>query len=474
MTGIYLSIAFLIGMLLFFNRNTIINNSLLCIFILVQWGYTIFAYTHQNGVEIVYFTTDALGLLLLVTLGIICVPAIYHSHRYLVSYKDKPRERAIYYSALVILLTAISAAYLSNHIAVTWVFVELTTLSASALIYHRRNIRTLEGTWKYVFICALSITLVFIGILFFSIAMKEIGSTELTFEALTNNASALNPFWLKLAFLFIFTGFTAKLGLVPMYTAGIDAKDKAPSPAGALFSSVLMNVGFVGIFRTYVVISHTAYHEWANDILMIASVLSVFVATIYITKVKNIKRLFAYSGVEHMGLVMMGIAAGGIGYYAAILHVILHALVKSALFFQVGPIYRIYQSKSIYDIGNYFRYYLSGAVALFIGYICTTAIPPSGMFVSEFMIFRALFESHHLVVLAIVFMLLTMVIWALGKNIFKVIFTPLAGFRDEQAEVVSPVESIFPFTLLALSVYLGINPPEAFVALIKQVTQLLP
>src|SRR5680860_994751 len=159
--------------------------------------------------------------------------------------------------------------YLSNHIDVTWVFVELTTLSASALIYHRRNVRTLEGTWKYIFVCSISIAFVFIGILFLSIAVQEVGDNNLTFTSLIRRASEFDVFWLRLSFIFIFTGYTAKIGLVPMFTAGIDAKDKAPSPAGALISSVILNVGFVGIFRFYEILAQTTLFSWANNIIMI-------------------------------------------------------------------------------------------------------------------------------------------------------------------------------------------------------------
>src|SRR5664279_5483259 len=192
---------------------------------------------------------------------------MYHSYVYIKTKQDNPKYRAIYFGAMVALLTAISAAYLANHIAVTWIFVELTTLSASALIYHRRNNRSLEGTWKYFFVCAISITLIFIGILFLSFTLQQAGTDDLSFAVLIKKAPQLKLFWLRLAFIFIFTGFTAKLGLVPMYTAGIDAKDKAPAPAGALFATVLMNMGFVGIFRIYVVISHTTIFAWSNSVI---------------------------------------------------------------------------------------------------------------------------------------------------------------------------------------------------------------
>lgn len=474
MTGLYLAGAFTISGLLFFNRNRISNYVLIICFLVLQWGFTVYEYLHINTTELHYFRPDSLGVLMLITLSIISVPAMYHSCIYLASKQDIPKHKAIYFSAMIVLLTAISAAYLSNHIAVTWIFVELTTLSASALIYHRRNNRSLEGTWKYVFVCAISITLVFIGILFLSFALQQAGSDDLSFDSLFRNAPVLNPFWLRLAFIFIFTGFTAKLGLVPMYTAGIDAKDKAPSPAGALLSSVLMNMGFVGIFRFYIIISHTSLHSWANHVILIAAILSIFVATVYMTKVKNIKRMLAYSSIEHMGLVMLGIVAGGIGYYAAILHIILHAFVKSGIFFQMGQIYRIYKSKSIYDVGNYFKYNLTGAMVMLLAFFIVTAMPPSGLFISEFMIFRSLFEANYVAVLIVVMLLLTMIIWAFGKNIFKLLFSPPVGFNEAGVEKIKPVESLSQFIFFGLVIYLGLNPPSQFITLIREAIKNLP
>ena len=474
MTGIYLAGAFTISGLLFFNRSRVLNYLLVISFLFLQIGFTIYEYLHINTTELHYFNADALSILLLITLTIISIPAVYHSYVYISKKKDNSRLRAIYFGAMVMLLTAISAAYLSNHIAVTWIFVELTTLSASALIYHRRNNRSLEGTWKYVFVCAISITLIFIGILFLSFTLQQAGTDDLSFAVLIKKAPVLNLFWLRLAFIFIFTGFTAKLGLVPMYTAGIDAKDKAPSPAGALLSSVLMNVGFVGIFRFYTVIANSPILSWANHVILIAAILSIFVATVYMTKVKNIKRMFAYSSIEHMGIVMLGIVAGGVGYYAAILHIILHAFVKSSLFFQMGQIYRIYKSKSIYDVGNYFKYNLTGSIVMLLGFFFATAMPPSGLFISEFLIFRSLFEANYLWVLIIVMLLLTMIIWAFGKNVFKLLFSPAVDFKEDDIERINPAESISQFILLGLLVYLGLNPPQEFVTLIQEAIKNLP
>ncbi len=474
MTGFYLISAFVIAGLIFANRNSIINNILIVLFGILQTSFTLYAcYNYTNSV-LVYFTFDSLGLLLLMTLSVIAIPALFHSYLYIKRHDETAGSRAIYFSALVLLITSITAAYLANHIAVIWIFTEMTTLAASMLIYHHRNKLALEGTWKYVFICAISITFVFIGILFLSLALQHAGSNDLSFSNLMVYKDRLNPFWLRLAFLFIFTGFTAKLGLVPMYTAGIDAKDKAPAPAGALLASVLMNLGFTGIFRFYTIVAQTSLFHWANQVIFIAAILSIFVATVYMTKVMNIKRMFAYSGIEHMGIVMLGIAAGGVGYYAAILHIILHAFVKSGLFFQFNQLYRTFQSKSIQHVGNYFKYNPAGAIVLLLGFISATAMPPSGLFVSEFLIFRSLFEGNHIILLALVFLLLTIVIWAFGKNILKILFLPVPGLDESSIPRINPWESLTQYLLMFGAIWLGLNPPVIFVQLIQDAVKILP
>lgn len=470
----YIIVSSFLGIGLFVFRGKAFNHFFVWSFVIMQWILTVYLYTHRGLIDSLYFTADSLGLIFVIVLSVICVPAFYHSFIFLNISKNKLRERGIYFGSMLALTACLTAAYLSNHIGITWVFVELTTLSASALIYHQRNSRTLEATWKYVFVCSISITLVFIGILFLGIAIHEHGFSDLSYPALFEKANLLDVFWLKLAFLFIFSGFTAKAGLVPMYTAGIDAKDKAPSPAGALLASVLINVGFIGIFRFYTIISQTSIFDWSRNILIVSGFLSVFVSAVYILRVKNFKRMLAYSGVEHMGLVMLGLASGGVGYYAALLHLILHSFAKPSLFFQFDQIYRMYNSKSIYDIGNYFSYNVSGAMVLLFAYFIITAMPPSGMFISEFFIFKSMFDSGRIWVLALILLFLTFIIWAQGKNIFKMLFIKPIGFKEENAIKISSIESISQIVLLVAVIYLGFNPPEVMVNLINDSIKTLP
>jgi hydrogenase-4 component F len=471
----YLIGSILIGTGLFFNRNKAVNYTLIWMFIVLQCAFTIYACINYNQTEFNYFTFDSLGIIMLLTATIISIPAVIHSHIYIEESEEKtPQSRATYFGALVLLITAVSAAYIANHIAVVWIFTEITTLSASALIYHHRNKLALEGTWKYVFICAISITFVFIGILFLSLSFYKGGSDDLSYKNLLAHSSLLNLSWLRLAFLFIFTGFTAKLGLFPMFTAGVDAKDKAPGPAAALLSSIIMCMGFVGIFRMYVVVANTSLLHWASLVVGIAAFISLFIAAVYMIKVKNIKRMMAYSSVEHMGLVMLGIAAGGIGYYAAILHIVLHSFVKSSLFFQYNQIYRVFKNKNIYQLGNYFKYNTTGAIVVLLAFISVTAMPPSGMFVSEFLIFRSLFESNQLILLLVVLLLLTLIIWAFAKSVFKILFIPAVNFDESTVPIISPWRSVSQFILIGGAAYLGLNPPQIFVDLIKESIMFLP
>ncbi|HPE85954.1 MAG: proton-conducting transporter membrane subunit [Bacteroidales bacterium] len=473
MTGIFLIGTILIGVLLYLNKNTIVHYSVVGVYVLLLVVFGGYEYLHINETENLFFKPDALSVLLLFALCVVSLPAIYHTYKYMVIHNETPRPRGLFFAAMIFLISAICMAYVANNIAVMWIFVEITTLSASVLIYHHRNIRALEGVWKYVFICAISITFIYIGILFLSLAMKEAGIETFSFDALMAHAAQLDPFWLKLAFLFIFTGFTAKIGLVPMYTAGIDAKDKAPAPAGALLSSILMNMGFVGIYRVYAIISKTEIQSWAATVMIVSAILSIFVATVYMINIKNIKRMFAYSSIEHMGIVVLGLAVGGIGTYAAILHIILHTFVKPALFFQFNQVYRVYQSKNIYDTGHYFKYNKAGALVLLLGFFSATAMPPSGLFISEFLIFQSLFEARMFILLVVVLLLLTMIIWGFGSNIFKLLFTPPAAINEKQIPRISPWDSVTQYALLALAVFFAYHPPATFVQLIHEAVKLI-
>jgi hydrogenase-4 component F len=283
----------------------------------------------------------------------------------------------------------------------------------------------------------------------------------------------MDPIWLKMCFLLILVGYSVKMGIAPLFTVDIDAKDAAPSPIGAIFSGGLLNVGFVAIFRFYEIFAGTSIHPWMNKILMIVGIVSILFAAVYIFKIRNYKRMLAYSSVEHAGIVLLAISCGGIGYFVAIFHLILHAFTKASLFYQMGQLYRVFRGKSMEDVGGYFKLNPYGAASILLGFFCITAMPPSGLFITEFLTFKSLLKEDHLIIAIFILLLLTIIVAALGKNFFKLLFTPLPHGTDYY-ESVSPFESLSQWALLLVVIYMGINPPVILVDFIQDSVQHLP
>ena len=470
----YFIIAIILGVLLLITRKKYLLHIFLILFNLLQWGITIYECFHFRSEQLGYFTADAAALLMLIVLSILSTTSSYHSIEYLKHHTPEARLQAMYLAAFSVLIMAQTGVFLSSHIALTWAFVEITTFAATVLIYHERTQYAIEAAWKYLFVCSIAITFAFIGILFLSISAKETGFTDLSYTSLIEHAKAFNPFWLKLAFLFLLVGYSAKMGLFPMHTVCVDAHTVAPPPISAFISTTLMNVGFIAIYRAYSIIASTSIAFWSNHVLLISGTLSVFVAVVYLLRVNHFKRMSAYSSLENMGIVAIGLGVGGIGYYAAFLHIIFHSFTKASVFYQMQQVYLTYKSYLIRDTGGYFKYNTHGAIVILLVFICITAMPPSGLFISEFMIFRAMFEAHYMGLLIPILLLLTIGMWALGRNFFRLIFSPPVNFDEAHVEKISPKESITQFVLLGMVIYLGINPPAILVSLINEAIINLP
>jgi hydrogenase-4 component F len=230
-----------------------------------------------------------------------------------------------------------------------------------------------------------------------------------------------------------------------------------------------MNVGFLGIYRVYSIAAQTNIHQWARIVLIISALLSLLIAAAYMLRVRSFKRMFAYSSVEHMGLITIGMAIGGAGLFGSILHLIFHSFTKAGLFYQYGAVNRVIKSKFINDAGGYFEKNTSGALVLLLGFFMITAVPPSGMFISEFYIFRSMFENGYLWLLIVTAILLTFIIRAFGETIFRLLFHRQENDSAdaEQYTRVSIWESVPQFALLAAVIYLGFNPPAVLIDLIN-------
>lgn len=464
---IYFLVAFVCGGLILLLRNKTVNLVLRCAFLLTQLGVTTYAFLHPGVTDSLYFNFDSIGIILTTVLSILSIATFYHSYLYHKRHPINLTNESIYYASLILLITAMTGAYFTNHMGVLWAWLEATTLSVSVLIYHERTATALEATWKYVFICSIGISIAFIGILFLSIAATKGGLTNLFLTDLMAAAKVLDITWLKIAFLLLFTGFSAKLGIFPLHTVCVDAHTAAPTPISAFISTSLMSVGFLGIFRMYSIIVQTEAHHWANQILMISGVISLAVSAMQLLRAKHFKRMFAFSSLEQMGIVAIALSAGGIGYYAAILHIVLHSFAKASLFYQIGQVDSIFHSYWIKDTGGYMKINPLGAIVILLLFIMITGIPPSGLFVSELMVFKSLFAGNHYFISVLVLFLLSVIIFVFGRNFMQLLYsTDQEGHVSGTVEV-NKAETASQFILITLIIYLAFWPPSFFTDLIN-------
>jgi hydrogenase-4 component F len=455
------------GLMFFIRTNASINYLLFIPFLGLQYFLNYHESRHIYQAQSEYFWTDGVGIIFLTVLSIISTFTILHSFIFQWKTKEEVRLVATHNASLVMFITMMTGALITQHIGLMWAFLEATTIFGSLLIYHNRNKEALEATWKYIFVCSIGISLAFVGILFLSIASNDAGHIELSISSMMQNANKLDPIWMKTCFILILTGFSVKMGVMPFFTVDIDAKDVAPSAIGALFSGGLMNVGFVAIFRFYEIFSSTSIHAWMNSLLMITGVSSIFFATVYILKVKHLKRLFAYSSVEHAGIALIALASGTIGYYAVILHLILHSFTKASIFFQISQIERVFHDRNIENIGGYFKHNPYGSLVLILGFLCVTAMPPSGLFISEFMTFKALISNGYMPLAISLFILLSFIFYAIGKDVFHVLFFLPMRSSAVYFDKIHPLESLSQIAMLLAVIYVGINPPAFLEEVIK-------
>jgi len=461
------------GVYFFRKKNALYLISL--IFIFLQICLNIFSIKKYFDGDQIYFKADALGLIFITVLSILTIPTIIQSFAYFNSRAEKPRNKCIYLISLFVFIGSMTGVFMANHIGILWIFAEATTLSIALLIYHERTTEAVEATWKYIFVSSIALSFSFIGILLLDISIIDFTWANFTFSELqTVFINTNNKLLLQIAFLLIVIGFSVKMGVFPLHTVCIDAHAVAPSPISALVSTSLMNVGFVSIFRFYTMLSHSLIFNWMNHVMLIIGILSIVFSAVYMLKVKNFKRLIAYSSIENMGIVALGMASGGIAWFGAIFHLIIHSFVKSGLFFQTGQVIRVYNTKKVYFMSNYFKINAIGGVVMIIALLLLTAIPPSGLFFSEFMVFSSMIKDNYIAVVVMIMLLLCFILFVLSKYFMKILFSSQAHDVSEKCQVISKWESVPQLVLFALAIYIGINPPPFLIEIIHQALTTLP
>lgn len=453
-------------------HSRMLTRALTLLYVLVHVAFTLCCWAHLGETVFGYFTFDPLGVLLLSVLSLLTITTVYHGFIHLSD--AQPKAYSIYHAALIGLVASMSGAYLANGMTTVWIFVEATTLAVAALIYHDRTRQALEATWKYVFVCSLGIALAYLGILFLGFTVHDVRLLHLSFDSISEIARMANPLYLKIAFVFVVAGYSTKMGLFPMHTVTVDAHTVAPPPISAFISTTLMNVGFLAIFRIYALFSATSILPFMNHVLILSGTLSLLVAAGYMLKAKHNKRMLAYSSLENMGIVAIGLGIGGIGYYAAILHVVLHSLTKAGLFYQIGQSHKVMGTYELDQSGNYMNLYPAGATALLLGFLCITAIPPSGMFISELYLMKSMVASGNWILLTITALLLCFVIYALLTRVLHIVYSPPREKPIHEPHQVNPLQTISQYFLFGLVVFICFAQPAPFRELIESIVNTLP
>ena len=425
------------------------------------------ALSHRGATELTYFTFDTTGTtyyLLMALIGWICH---WQSSRYLV--QESLREYKLYSTAFLFLNIALTGVYFSNNITVTWIFLEATTLAAAVLTYHRRTMRSLEATWKYTFISSVGLAVAYLGVLLLSTvtASAAAGAAEtandLSYAALAQAiaSGAGNTLYIKLAFLFILVGYSSKVEIFPFCTVGIDANHSAPTPASAFISSALVGGGFVAVFRVWKAMQGQAeVATWCGHVLLLIGGLSLLMAAVYLGRTKNLKRLAAYSTVENSGLMMLGLGIGGWGVWAAVLHSLAHTLIKGAFLLQISVVGKTYGNYKTTRNGSYFRVDALGAAVLAGCLIALTALPPSVLFRTEYLILTGMLNGSSWWMFIPAALLLVAVIYWLCVKILPLLSRPCALERIDRTAR-NPLLSAILLLLLGLTFVAGVwQAPE--------------
>jgi len=420
------------------------------------------------------FRVDALSALMVAIITFLgAIAALYAVGYIRAELDDAHLSRArLFFTLFHLFIFTMLVAVTTDNLGVMWIAIEGTTLATVFLVNLRQTRTSLEAAYKYLILSSVGIALAFIGtaLLYYAGAAKA-GEISVNWSALRAAAGSLNAEAVRLAFVFIVIGYGTKAGLAPMHTWLPDAHSEAPAPISALMSGVLLNVGLYAMIRFKTVVDAAVGPEFAARLLIGIGLFSVLVAAAFLVRQRNYKRMLAYSSVEHIGIICLGLGFGGYwGLLGALLHMVNHALSKSLLFILSGNILIKYHSAEIREV----RGLLHGAPwtgGLFLaGMFALIGLPPFAPFISEFIIFRAGFENHPWAAATGV-ILLVVVFGGMLASLNRMLYgEPPADLpRGDALRVwLAPLAANF-----ALLLVLGLTLPSPLVVALEQVLKIL-
>jgi hydrogenase-4 component F len=343
---------------------------------------------------------------------------------YTVGYLQYRKERSnrIFCACLLGFLGIMSVVVWSHHLGLMWVAIEATTLVTAPLIYFNNTQRSIEATWKYLMVGSVGIALALLGTFFLAYASLQVGlESTLTFENVLQNAPQLSKPWLHAAFILLLVGYGTKMGLAPMHTWKPEVYGEVPGVVGAIFAGGVTSCAFLAILRIYQVCLAAGESAYISRLLLFIGLFSMIVAGLFMVNQRDFKRMLAYSSVEHMGILVLGLGIGGPALYGTLLHIVTNGLTKGVLFLSSGNIHRAYGSKTTDVVhGAMRRLPLSGTLFL-AGFLAITGSPPFGPFISEFAILNGAFDAGRFITAGLFLVLLLLVFIGMGATVLKVV-----------------------------------------------------
>ncbi|MFO1418802.1 MAG: hydrogenase 4 subunit F [Methylotetracoccus sp.] len=366
--------------------------------------------------------------------------------------------------AMFLVLTA-------NNMGLLWVAMEGATLATVLLVGLYRTPESIEAAWKYFILCGLGIAQALFGTVLLYFAAEQLptaGEHALTWSWLYQHASELNPDVLTLAFVFLLVGYGTKTGLVPMHNWLPDAHSEGPTPMSAILSGLLLNDALYAIVRCKMLVDGATQSQTAGHMMMAFGLLSFLVAVLFLHRQKDIKRLFSYSSIEHMGVMTFAFGVGGpLATFAALLHMTVHSLTKSAIFVTVGHAAQIARTQRMEHIRGLINTQPAIGWGLLIGTLAIAGFPPFGVFTSEFLLLLATMRSYPWLT-----PLLLLGIGIAFAGLFRHLHPMVYGHAPEGQQPVSA--NLWPvFAHLAIVLWLGLAIPSGLADWFNEATRLI-
>ncbi|HXG13699.1 MAG TPA: hydrogenase 4 subunit F [Candidatus Nitrosotenuis sp.] len=424
------------------------------------------------------FYVDSLSVVILLSISVVGFVAALYSKNYMGRQHDNniidDKHLVRYHQGFNIFLLTMLVVPIANNLGIMWVTVEATTLISVLLImlYFKEN--AIEAAWKYLIIATVGLSFALIGTVFFYYANinADASGDAMNWTEMVHNSKLFDPNLVKIAFVFILVGFGTKAGLAPMHTWLPDAHSEAPTPVSAVLSGVLLNCAIYGIIRFHIVSGVSIGPEFSNQLLIILAVVSVAIAAASIYFQKDMKRMLAYSSVEHMGLISLGIGFGGLlGIYGAIFQIINHAIAKPLMFFASGTVSQKYETKAMSKIKGIIKVMPITGIFFLVGGLALVGMPPFNIFLSEFLILSSGFTSGQFIATSLVILFLVVTFAVFLRHLLKMIFgNPSSEMKkDDMGKL-----AIIPMAILcSLVLILGIYIPAPLQTLIQNASVII-